>query len=684
MKAKLLAVLLNPFFIAAVLSGIIIYYLPEYNSKYKLEIESINDNEANAWLYFKDLNGNGLSEKIIVRENTAGQASYIIKTANNDIVDQWNFESYFPSKSRYISIFDIDDNGYPEIYNITQRTDSLFLNIVEPLKIGGSNKRAVFVDTIVAYNGSYAIYPRISILPGKFNDGPGVVFSLNAGYAGSPRNVYSYNLENESISKSPHMTNTGYLIETADVDGDDLDEILVFTSSNSNHIDSAFTKKTDYSLWLTVLDDDLDFLFPQIEYAVPFSDIIKITAVDDNIFLMVKSAQPTNRKSSLLMLSNEGKIIQQQELSYDPIRSYFDKEEGLIYNFDSKTGHAFCYDFEFNFTFKKFLEPKVDIEELDIDADGLKEWVTTANRTNKITVYQRNFEDGISFQLPEKSNENLRVGTRNMEVNSSVLWVQQDRFLYNLSYEKNPMYYMSYVLYLWIYIGILIVVYLIMKAQSYRELKKRALETQIAELQLVTIKNKIDPHFIFNAINAIGDMTLTENVLEADQFIVEFSKLMRNTLEGSDKISHPLEAELEYVKSYILLQHLRYNKQFDYFFDIDPNTNLQIPVPRQVLFTYVENAIKHGMAKKGEKLEINIKVQQEKNNLLLFIEDTAGGVGNSHLDKELSTGSGLKIMEELFVLYTKLTKKAVSYSLHNRYNSNNQLNGLRVAIKINI
>ena len=122
------------------------------------------------------------------------------------------------------------------------------------------------------------------------------------------------------------------------------------------------------------------------------------------------------------------------------------------------------------------------------------------------------------------------------------------------------MYIFKYVVYIGVFLIISGLVFLIMKLQKIRMQKQRAIEKEIAELQIKAIKNQVDPHFVFNAINTISEMTLTDNKLEADDFICRFSDFMRNTLQSSDKISTTLKEELEFSENFIKLQKIRYQE----------------------------------------------------------------------------------------------------------------------------
>ncbi|MBT8222549.1 MAG: hypothetical protein KJN96_05200, partial [Eudoraea sp.] len=151
------------------------------------------------------------------------------------------------------------------------------------------------------------------------------------------------------------------------------------------------------------------------------------------------------------------------------------------------------------------------------------------------------------------------------------------------------------------------------------------------------------------------------------------------TLAGSDKISHSLEEELDYVDNFIRLQQIRYVNNFDFHKEIDQQLELTCPVPKHVLYTYVENAIKHGMAN-GARLSLKYGAVKHPKGVLLYVEDNAGGLGNSKLAEKFSTGSGLNLIEQIFKLYTRLTRRRVSHKLVNLYDKQGEATGLRVEI----
>ncbi len=128
------------------------------------------------------------------------------------------------------------------------------------------------------------------------------------------------------------------------------------------------------------------------------------------------------------------------------------------------------------------------------------------------------------------------------------------------------------------------------------EIDKLSLEKTVKELELNTIKSHINPHFIFNSLNSIRAM-VDENPQRARTAITELSNILRSSMQVEKMETVPLQKELDIVKDYLALEHMRFEERLKIEMDIDEDT-LEQPVPPMMLQTLVENAIKHGISKK--------------------------------------------------------------------------------------
>jgi two-component system LytT family sensor kinase len=128
-----------------------------------------------------------------------------------------------------------------------------------------------------------------------------------------------------------------------------------------------------------------------------------------------------------------------------------------------------------------------------------------------------------------------------------------------------------------------------------QQLDTLKLEALVKELELKTIKSHINPHFIFNALNSIRAL-VDENPVRARTAITELSNILRSSMQAEKMETVTFEKELNIVKDYLALEHIRFEDRLQIEYEIDEDT-LDQPIPPMMLQTLVENAIKHGISK---------------------------------------------------------------------------------------
>jgi LytS/YehU family sensor histidine kinase len=128
-----------------------------------------------------------------------------------------------------------------------------------------------------------------------------------------------------------------------------------------------------------------------------------------------------------------------------------------------------------------------------------------------------------------------------------------------------------------------------------QELDTLKLESLVKELELKTIKSHINPHFIFNALNSIRAL-IDENPGRARTAITELSNILRSSMQTEKQETVTFEKELNIVKDYLALEHIRFEDRLRVEYEINEDT-LDQPIPPMMLQTLVENAIKHGISK---------------------------------------------------------------------------------------
>jgi LytS/YehU family sensor histidine kinase len=182
------------------------------------------------------------------------------------------------------------------------------------------------------------------------------------------------------------------------------------------------------------------------------------------------------------------------------------------------------------------------------------------------------------------------------------------------------------------------------KDQQYT-LDRLRMQTLVNDLELRTIKSQLNPHFLFNALNSIRAL-IDENPKRARAAVTELSNILRSSMQAEKVETVSLENELNIVRDYLALEHIRFEERLKVHYDIDPNTE-ELPVPPMMLQTLVENAIKHGISKSVEGGILNISSQIKGTQHVITIRNT--GQLNGHTD---NGGFGLQsTRQRLGLLY---------------------------------
>lgn len=686
MKKKIVSILLNQYFLAAIISLLIIQILPDFFSKYKIELAERDTLSREGFrVYFEDLNNDSNSEKIICYNNNLGNASFEIHGSEGGLIDQWNFSKELNSGLATLYFFDANENGFNEVYLFTQKQDSIFLNISEPFVEQGIEKSDIFIDVIKEFNNEYKSGVIPLCLGNKTNNKiKDVYFNISSGFSGSPRNVYKYNYTTNEVIKSPHLTNTLSIKFIKDINGDGEEEIVLRGYANCNEIDSIYTNRSDYSSWITVLDTNLNFIFEPIEVKIPFSSVTPLAYEIGTAYKLVTLIDSRNNEymsDRINIYSIQGELESSIPIPSGRYRKFeiYDQNKILLHNADN--GKVVLMNSKFKEVKNIFLLNKWELRSIDIDLDGKEEHLNLSKDYQNITIYRNNFTHPISFEIPKLDFDFLYSGVIHNEKNKNGLYFQKGNEYFVYSYAENKLYVFKYLIYTLIFLGVFGLVWLISQGQKIRMEKKLAIQAEIAEYQIKTIKNQVDPHFVFNAINTISGLMLEDDKIKADEFICQFSDLMRMTLENSDKITCTLIEELNYVKNYLNLQQTRFNNKFQYKINIEDGVNKRTIIPKHILYTYVENAIKHSLSASNHG-ELFLGISDNKKQLVFVIENRSEFTKNLSKNKMNSTGNGLLIMDKIYFLYKKLYKKNIEHSVEKVLNEQQQEIGYKVTVLI--
>jgi two-component system, LytTR family, sensor kinase len=157
------------------------------------------------------------------------------------------------------------------------------------------------------------------------------------------------------------------------------------------------------------------------------------------------------------------------------------------------------------------------------------------------------------------------------------------------------------------------------------ELRSSQLQRQLAQAHLSALKMQIQPHFLFNTLNAIMVLVRQEKGREAEEMLGRLSDLLRCVLEDVDAQEVPLRRELEYLRLYLGIEQVRFQDRLVVEIAADPET-LDAAVPHMVLQPLVENAIRHGIGRRSSAGRIRISACCVNGSLKMKIQDDGPGL----------------------------------------------------------
>jgi LytS/YehU family sensor histidine kinase len=166
------------------------------------------------------------------------------------------------------------------------------------------------------------------------------------------------------------------------------------------------------------------------------------------------------------------------------------------------------------------------------------------------------------------------------------------------------------------------------------------LNEQLTELRLQTLRMQVNPHFLFNALNAIAVLVRKGDAQSAGRTITMLSRFFRRTLESSDQHWLPLEDELDMVRQYLSIAQVRFGDRLTIREWCDPAAR-RVAVPAMLLQPLVENAVIHGLADKVGPCELRLDCRTEGDRLRIEIADNGVG-GRFFADPDFEEGVGLK------------------------------------------
>lgn len=220
------------------------------------------------------------------------------------------------------------------------------------------------------------------------------------------------------------------------------------------------------------------------------------------------------------------------------------------------------------------------------------------------------------------------------------------------------------------------------KRNAVEKQKVAEFKVEVAETEMKALRAQMNPHFMFNSLNSIGDYISHNETAIANDYLAKFAKLMRMVLENSEKKEVTLADDLKALELYMQLEALRMNHKFSYEIKIDDALDAETTlVPPLLLQPFVENSIWHGIAHKQGNGKINLHILKEDGMVKCIVEDDGVGRKQAEAIKEQQPltekkSLGMKITNARINILNKLKNTSAGVQL------TDLVHGTRVEIRL--
>lgn len=231
----------------------------------------------------------------------------------------------------------------------------------------------------------------------------------------------------------------------------------------------------------------------------------------------------------------------------------------------------------------------------------------------------------------------------------AVLALVQEKEIYKSFWEDSIYYRLGAGAF--IYVVVILAYYLLISMENIasKEMRQAKLENMLKETELMMLRSQINPHFLFNSLNSISSLTISDPA-KAREMVIKLSDFMRYALSRKEDRTVSLRTELENLKLYLDIEKTRFGEKLE-FEEALGDESLDVKVPNMILQPLYENAIKHGVYESTETVNIKLKTRRLDAGVLISISNdydpeaiapggTGTGLNNVRRRLELFYGKG--------------------------------------------
>ena len=214
-----------------------------------------------------------------------------------------------------------------------------------------------------------------------------------------------------------------------------------------------------------------------------------------------------------------------------------------------------------------------------------------------------------------------------------------DRFGFKI---ETPFHLSSWMYLIYALTTILIFGIAIFLIRRYDKMKQERIFS-LKSLRLKVLMSQLNPHFIFNVLNGIQSLIVDNKTVKASDKLADFSRLLRNTLDASDRSLITIKEDMELIKEYSDFEIQRKNGAVDISYRIDSSVESYF-TPPMLIQPLIENSIRHGFKNSGRKNgKIDIEITNHHDYIYYSIKDNGKGVDNK---LKMESGKGIQLVQE--------------------------------------
>jgi two-component system, LytTR family, sensor kinase len=174
------------------------------------------------------------------------------------------------------------------------------------------------------------------------------------------------------------------------------------------------------------------------------------------------------------------------------------------------------------------------------------------------------------------------------------------------------------------------------------------LREKLTAARLETLKVQLNPHFLFNTLNSVSTLVRKNDAQAAIEMLSGLGDLLRHTLKQTESQQVTLVQEIEFARKYLALEQIRFQDRLQIKFEIEAEAD-ELGVPTMILQPLIENAVRHGIARRSAASSILVKAWRETEKICFEITDDGGGLpANWENNIGIGIGNTLSRLQSLY------------------------------------